>query len=171
MAYFLSERHYDFIVRTNLSSVWCFDALETYLRSLPSTGIYSGPRGPYYHLRELYFWFYFVGGMGIIMSHDVCRLLLENRALAEDFRNMDDIDIGYAMHRLGVSIRPIHYCSVGSLTDFEEKKSAIRWDEHIFYRAKKMDGDREEEPIYMERMVHLIYPGLYKTTVAEVGSM
>lgn len=161
MEYLLGSDHYDFIVRTNLSSVWCFGSLESYLESLPRTNVYSGPRGPYYHLERLHFWFYFVGGMGIIMSRDVCGLLLENRATAEGFKNMDDIDIGYTMHTLGIPILPIHYCPIESLSEFEEKKSSIRWDEPIFYRAKQTSGNRDEEPVYMEKIVRLVYSSVF----------
>jgi hypothetical protein len=119
--------------------------------------VYSGPRGPYYHLQEHYFWFYFVGGMGIIMSNDICNLLVKHRSTAETFKNMDDIDIGYTMHTLNVPILPINYYDVNSLSDFEEKQSIVNWNEHIFYRAKCCTENRDDEPIYMSKMVKLIY--------------
>jgi hypothetical protein len=164
--YFMkSDIHYDFIVRTNLSSVWCFDSLVCYLKTLPKTNVYSGPRGPYYNLENHHFWFYFVGGMGIIMSNDICQLLIKNRTIAESFNNMDDIDIGYTMHTLNIPILPINYAGVDSLSDYEQKKSTIQWNEPIFYRAKSISDNREDEPIYMDKMVRHIYPELFTTSL------
>ena len=155
--YFMKDKYYEFVVRTNLSSVWDMDKLQTYLESLPSTNIYTGPRGPYYHLQKLYFMFYFVGGMGIIMSNDVCKLLVENRNIAESFKNMDDIDIGYTMNQLNIPILPINYFVVNSMMDFKEKQNTIKQREHIFYRCKCNDENRHDEPIYMSNIVNLLY--------------
>lgn len=157
MEYCTKKKTYDFVVRTNLSSVWDMDKLQSYLQTLPKTNIYTGPRGPYYHLKELYFMFYFVGGMGIIMSIDTCKLLVDNRNMAESFKNMDDIDIGYTMNQLNIPILPINYYDVNSMVDFEEKQNMIKNREQIFYRCKCNTENRDDEPIYMSKIVKLLY--------------
>jgi len=160
MDYFLhidNKIQYDFIVRTNLSSIWDFDKLQSYLETLPKNNIYTGHIGPYYHLQHHHFLFYFIGGMGIIMSRDVCQLLLENRHIAESFKNMDDIDIGYTMNQLNISILPFQYGKIDSLANFEETKEFIKQKDVIFYRAKSSSHDRSEEPIYMKKIVELLY--------------
>jgi len=149
---------FDYIVRTNLSSVWDFDRLQDYLYSLPKEGIYTGHIGPYYHLEELYFMFYFIGGMGITMSRDVCEKLIYNREIAESFKNMDDIDIGYTMDQLQIPIIQYYYCLIDSMESFNENREKIARKEEIFYRAKSCTEDRTDEPEYMQKIVDLIYP-------------
>jgi hypothetical protein len=156
--YFInSDIHYDFVVRTNLSSVWDFDVLQSYLKTLPSEKVYSGPRGPYYHLEHHYFMFYFIGGMGIIMSNDVCKLLIENRETAESFKNMDDIDIGYTLNLLNIPQIFYHYYDVTSLSSFEDNYDEIKKKEQLFYRTKCSEDNRDSEPIYMRKIVNLLY--------------
>ena len=161
MEYFMkSDIPFDYIVRTNLSSVWDFDRLQTHLSELPKEGIYSGHIGPYYHLEDHYFWFYFIGGMGIIMSRDIVSLLLENRVIAESFKNMDDIDIGYAMHQLNIPIIEFRYCLIDSMKSFENNKEEILKKNAIFYRAKSETDDRSDEPVYMQKIVNILYSNL-----------
>ena len=156
--YFIkSDIHYDFVVRTNLSSVWDFDVLQSYLKTLPSEKVYSGTPGPYYHLQNLNFLFYFIGGMGIIMSNDVCKILIDNRTITESFKNMDDIDIGYTMHCLNIPHIHKKYYDITSLSDFEEKYDIVKKKEELYYRAKCCDQYRDTEPIYMRKIANLLY--------------
>ena len=159
LEYFINDTYsikYDFVVRTNLSSVWDFKTLQIYLDELPTkNNIYSGPRGPYYNLETYQFWFYFVGGMGIVMSRDVCELLLkpENRTMAENFKNMDDIDIGYVMYKCGIPILPLNYCDVNSMEHFHEKEMLMKEREYLFYRVKTNNENRDNE---FERMLNVV---------------
>jgi hypothetical protein len=104
---------YDFIIRTNLSSVWNFTALLTYLETLPQTGVYSGKIG--IHENSIPF----ISGSGFIMTPDVVKLLLDNRSLVESSKIIDDVDIGYALESLGGITR-----LEGSRTDFYSKTMA-----------------------------------------------
>lgn len=149
---------FDYIVRTNLSSIWDFDRLQDHLHSLPKEGIYTGHIGPYYHLQNHYFMFYFIGGMGITMSRDICQRLLENREIAESFKNMDDIDIGYTMDKLHIQIVQYYYCLIDSQEVFDQNREKIARKEAIFYRAKSRTIDRTDEPKYMQQIVDLLYP-------------
>ena len=149
---FCMSTHYDYIIRTNLSTVWDFNALYTYLQNCPKERFYSGPYGPYYNKKTLQYWFHFVGGMGIIMSKDVATLLLENRAITESFRDIDDVDIGYTMYTIGVPIQPIYICSWDKCIDSAESKS------HFFYRMKQDHNNRENEPGLIEKLLSILYP-------------
>ena len=157
--YFLhtSDIPFDYIVRTNLSSIWDFDRLQDHLVHLPKEGIYTGHIGPYYHLVHHYFMFHFIGGMGITMSRDVGERLISNREIAESFKNMDDIDIGYTMHQLGIPIIQYYYCLIHSMESFNENREKIARKEAIFYRAKSRTEDRSDEPEYMQKIVDLLY--------------
>jgi hypothetical protein len=158
MDYFMNSNiHYDFIVRTNLSCVWDFDRLNVYLESLPSENIYSGTTGPFYNKQNYNFWFFFVGGMGIIMSNDICNLLLKNRHITESFKDMDDTDIGFTMNTLHIPLLFIKYFEVNSITDFDEKKGIINDRKSVFYRTKSIDNERIGESIYMRKIADIIY--------------
>lgn len=158
MDYFMnSDKHYDFIIRTNLSSIWDFDKLQDYLNTLPKTNIYAGLRGPFYNKTTYNFWFYFIGGMGIIMSNDICKLLIKNRNITESFKDMDDTDIGYTMHQFNIPLLEINYCYIYSMSSFENNLNSIMNKEHFFYRAKSESNDRLDEPIYMKKIVDIIY--------------
>jgi len=159
MEYFINSNiHYDYILRTNLSTICDFDKLQEYLISVPNNQLYAGSSMPYYHLIEHYYWFNFIGGMAIIMSNDICKLLLENRNIAESFKNVDDIDIGYTFHLLNIKNSNINLCIINSFSNFEKQKNIIINKEYIFYRSKSILDDRSDEPLYMKEIVNLIYP-------------
>lgn len=158
MEYFMNSGvQYDFIVRTNLSSVWDFDAFNQYLNKLSTKKIYAGSIGPFYNPDNFNVWFYFVGGMGIIMSNDICKLIIENRKTAESFKIIDDIDIGYAISHFNIPILSKEFLIVSSLADFEQKREIIKTRQEIFYRAKSSTENRVDESIYMRKIVNLIY--------------
>ena len=96
--YFLTRNSYDFVVRTNISSVWNYPKLLTYLETLPRTGVYAGVPGG---SRGSMTW---VSGSGITMTPDVCRKLLDARDLALSFNCIDDVDIGFTFEKLGVPL-------------------------------------------------------------------
>jgi len=93
--YFLNrDTIYDYIVRTNLSSLWNFTALRRYLETFPKEGVYSGVignRGVKY-----------ASGSGFIMTPDVVSKIVEHRHLCNEMNFIDDVDIGYLLHKLGI---------------------------------------------------------------------
>lgn len=95
MEYFLVRKSYDFVVRTNLSSVWIFPRLLAFLATIPRTEYYGGVicRNQQHP---------FVSGAGIILSADTCARLLENRGIALSSKIADDVDIGVALLKAGI---------------------------------------------------------------------
>jgi hypothetical protein len=98
LEYFLERKTYDFVIRTNISSIWDYQQLNQYLLSLPRTGLYCGLPGG---TRGSMSW---VSGSGILLTPDTCRTLLDARELALSFKIIDDVDIGYTFEKLGVPI-------------------------------------------------------------------
>lgn len=148
-------KKYDFIIRSNLSTVCDFHMLQKYLLELPiKNNIYAGHFGPYYNLETYYFWFNFVGGTGIIMSRDICEMLLEssNRILAENFKNMDDIDIGFVMYHNNIPLIGIPHLCIDSLDNLNNSVSIICERKFIFYRVKN-HGNRENETECMRKIL------------------
>ena len=96
--YFTARKSYDFVIRTNISSIWNYARLNEYLRTLPRTGLYAGlPGGEHGQIK-------WVSGSGMILTPDTCKKLLDARELVFSFKIIDDVDIGYAFHQLGVPV-------------------------------------------------------------------
>ena len=91
---------YDFIVRTNLSSIWNFKGLIAFLNTLPITNVYCGGINWIDGMR-------YVSGSGIIMTPDVAKKVAETPRYTNI---IDDVDIGYIMR--GLSIHPIPYTRI-----------------------------------------------------------
>jgi hypothetical protein len=124
--YFLKKDSYDFIVRTNLSSVWNFNVLLENLKTLPTEKVYNGIIGNDKGI-------VFVSGSGFIMSEDVARGLLQNCQIAQSVRVMDDVDIGYTLNKLGI------IPTLGKRTDFYSREMYDKsiYDSSVYhYRIK-----------------------------------
>jgi hypothetical protein len=102
----LSLSNYDFIIRTNISTIIIYDNLITYLNSLPKKNIYIGAGlltlnwfdikfGINETTREKYglFGLKFVSGTSIILSYDVAQYILDNSHLI-DYNIIDDVSFG-----------------------------------------------------------------------------
>lgn len=139
--YFLKKKDYDYIVRTNMSSLWNFDALLSFLNTLPKERVYSGVIGNHHGIQ-------FASGSGFIMTKDIANLLISNRNTAEAVGIIDDVDIGYTMKTLGVHILP------GRRTDFYSMEMYLS---HTYnpstyhYRIKWTNNNlRSEEAVAMK---------------------
>jgi hypothetical protein len=145
--YFMKRDSYDFIVRTNMSSVWNFNALLKYLKTLPSKKVYNGITT---HFNDVTY----CGGAGIIMTPDVVKLLLKNRHLAESVKHIDDLDIGFALNKLGIE------CVKGRREDvyYTEMYTDSTYDpSHYHYRVRWHNNNmRFEEPAIMRDLVRKI---------------
>ena len=138
--YFL-KNGYDFIIRTNLSSLWNFSLLLKYLGSLSNQKIYNGIVETYDNRIK------YLSGAGFIMSYDVAKLLVDNRELAEECKIIDDVDIGYALNKL--NIEP----SSGFRINFFSPMS-VRFDDNAYhYRFEFSNFSRLDEPIHMAKLL------------------
>jgi hypothetical protein len=84
---------FDFLLRTNLSSLWNFTPLIKWLKHIPTLGQYFGIIGTHNSIR-------FVSGAGIFLTPDVVQKLVENRHLCSNI--IDDVDFGYALSCIGI---------------------------------------------------------------------
>ena len=149
LEYFLARRSYDYIVRTNLSSVWDFKNLLRYLETLPRTRVYRGQCGvnPETGLE-------FASGSGFVLSPDVARTLVANQRIALSLSAFDDVAVAKAL--LASGLRPESQARVDfiSLAHYEAHHDKIP-PESFHYRVKHQDylGTRMEEPIIMRRLL------------------
>lgn len=151
LEYFLPKRPYDYIVRTNLSSVWDFSRLVQYLQDKPRTRFYSGQIGTHEIVP-------FASGAGMIMSQDVAIQLLQNRRSALQYNGFDDVAIGKALHDVG--IYPVELPRVDFVSANHYIAHYDKVPEGTFhYRIKHEDyrGDRMEEPFIMKKIVESLY--------------
>lgn len=144
--YFLNKDKYDFIVRTNMSSFWNFNALLKFLETIPNKNIYSGIVTQYGNIS-------YASGAGFIITTDIAKLLLESRAVAESVKIIDDVDIGYTMAKLNIPIYPARRINFLSRSDYLNYK--INYDDY-HYRIK-IDSSRNDEIPIMNDLYQLIY--------------
>jgi hypothetical protein len=147
--YFFRRRPYDYVVRTNLSSVWDFRRLRDYLETQPRTGLYAGQVGlnPDTGIA-------FASGAGILMSPDVARTLVVNAAIGRSIQAFDDVAIAKALLASGISPTPLPRVDFISLAQYQEHQDKIP-PRSFHYRIKHVDhlGDRMEEPEIMRRLL------------------
>lgn len=130
------SKNYDFIVRTNLSSIWNFKVLIDHLETLPKEGVYNGFIG---HFNN----FQFASGSGYIITPDIAQLLLQNRKTAETYPELDDVAVGYTLNKLGITP------SIGRRND------SLSYDKKSYhYRFK--NSDRSIETSNMLRILDSI---------------
>lgn len=143
--FFLKKDSYDFIVRTNMSSLWNFNALLKHLETLPKEKVYNGIVGNYNNCIK------FISGSGFIMSLDVAHLLLQNRKIAESVQIIDDVDIGYCLTTLGIE------CSPGKRTDLSYREMYVNsiYDPLNYHYRIKWGNPRmrHEEPGVMQELL------------------
>jgi len=114
--YFLLKDNWDFIIRTNLSSFWDFNRTMEYLKTLPSTGVFTGAKFDYvvpehrinnqnreYISRLKNGTITTVSGSGIVFSKDVVELLVREKEKANIlFSAMeDDLCMGIILNNNG----------------------------------------------------------------------
>lgn len=132
LEYFLSRGSYDFIIRTNLSSLWKFPQVLAYLATAPTTGFYGGV------VNTNVGWPY-ICGAGIFMSPDICHVLLANKKQACSLYGIDDVDIGYTFASHGIHPTSVPRVDISSLQDITK--------EGFHYRVRFVTDRHREIPI------------------------
>jgi len=144
---FLSPASYDFLVRTNLSSVWHFPNLVRVCERLPSTGVFCGVLGNPG-----------ISGAGMLLSPDVVTSLSQGAVRERSI--WDDIDFGTIAARCG--ILPLQ----GFRYDPKSREDVDRWWSagYHFYLKDVRNGVRDvaNEVDVMRYLIEKIYPGRKK---------
>jgi len=149
LEFMLGRRSYDYVVRTNLSSVWDFRALRAYLETAPRTRLYAGQTGVNAETGLV-----FASGAGILMSQDIAQTLLANAAIGRSIRAFDDVAIAKALLASDIRPSPLPRVDFISLTHYQEHHDKTP-PGSIHYRVKheNWQGDRKEEPEIMTRIL------------------
>jgi hypothetical protein len=147
MEYFLQDKSFTHVIRTNLSSFWHYPRLISYLKTREMTGLFTGVIGMDNSR-------YFVSGAGMYMSRDVAELLVRNKEKVYTYLFQDDLAISYALDDLGVKMTSSSN-RIDLLTPelFETNKYSIPRNIHHF--RLKQTTDRSVEPKFMRELIEL----------------
>lgn len=148
LEYFIQHTSFTHVIRTNLSSVWHFPRLISYLKTREMSGLFTGVMGMDNSR-------YFISGAGMYMSRDVAELLVKNKEKVYTYLFQDDLAISYALHDLGVKLTSSSN-RIDLLTPelFNANKHSIPKNIHHF--RLKQEGDRSLEPEFMKELIELI---------------
>ena len=135
LEYFLYRSHYDFVIRTNLSSVWIFPKMITFLHTLPRTLHYGGVVLTHERVP-------FVSGTCITMSYDVAKTLLQYKGIAYANNLVDDVDIGVALYHAGIYPVP-SIDRIDVYSDEDAQKDGFH------YRVRFLSNREREPPIML----------------------
>jgi hypothetical protein len=148
LSYCLRRKSYDYVVRTNLSSVWDFKNLLSFLEASPRTRLYSGQLSEFRGVT-------FASGCGFILSQDVATALVTNGSdIARITHIPDDVVIAYRLQQLG------YVPTLQPRVDFQSlEQYRAHYDKipsgTFHYRMKHMHHKthRHEEPVMMMELV------------------
>ena len=139
----LPRKPYTHVVRTNLSCVWDFVELCTYLSTQPFQRFYGGialGKGG-------------ASGAGILLSRDVAELLCRHRREVLSIGVADDDDIGTFLQRVGIPLTISRRVDFLSLAQYEGGRMCIPAGT-FHYRVKHVyPTHRGEEPEVMRRIL------------------
>ena len=137
LEYFINNNvvEYDFIIRTNLSSLWNFRALIKHLETLPREKLYYGAIGYSDNVK-------FASGSGFIITPDVAKILLKNRNLGT-ITYYDDVAIAEVLYKLNIHPTKGYRKDYYSLSMYEADST---YDDSVYhYRIKCVDLNRDDE--------------------------
>lgn len=136
---FLPAGSYDFLVRTNLSSVWNFSKLLEFCETLPKETVYCGVLGNPG-----------ISGAGMILSPDVVRKLAEFSDRVDRGR-WDDVDFGRVAALCGIPSTPASRYDPRSKQDVDQW-----WTRGYHYYLKDMQTGVRNTANELDVMTYLI---------------
>jgi len=143
--YVLKNFEFDFIFRTNMSSVVDLNILYKLLnKDIECSGVIGDCGGQK-----------FVSGAGILISKDTCKLLVDMKS-SLNYNVLDDVSIGQFLVKNNINIKPLtrfdvlnYYNNVNLIT-----KDSI----HNFYHFRcKTDGNNNDTVFFMKHIIKLLY--------------
>jgi hypothetical protein len=138
LRWLFEHKQFDYVVRTGLSAVWIYRNLIPFLQTLPTQGVYCGTDGGG-----------FVSGAGMILSPDVCKILVDKK---DPYQNgEEDCVISSYLQYCGVVITPytgrIGYSSLNECKHHLHAASPNAFQFRI--KTSCIDEKRGEEPEMM----------------------
>ena len=159
------NQHYDFILRTNISTLTNFSQLIPFLNSLPKTNIYC--TGNLLNLQWIdhtsgindkkLFGTLYAAGTSIILSYDVAINMIEN---IDKFRHdiVDDLSIGVYMKNYLPNVIDNLLKYKASYLIFEKKTKITDAKNYVFIRNRinNDDNKRHDDLVNMDKTIEII---------------
>lgn len=148
--YFMNNKklyEYNYIIRTNMSSLWNFKTLIKHLETLPTREVYSGVIGSYSNIN-------FVSGAGMIITPDIVELLVKNREMSNKCNILDDVDIAFIMKSLNISPIQASRTDIYSMEMFNN----FKYNNDIYHYRIRWNNEnlRHEEVIVMNKILDIM---------------
>ena len=145
---------YDYLLRTNLSSLFMFDKLLLQLDTLPKTKVYAGVSFNHYTQT-------FVTGAGAIISKDtIAPFIAKTGDMMRYATYPDDVVIGYAMERIGCTVTTLPRLDVfqGGLlsADVSDNINVLRTTSCAHIRGKTLRA-REQDAMHIRALCCIWY--------------
>lgn len=156
MEYICRNYSFDYIIRSNMSSLWDYNHLLTHYESLPSTRCVSAYTGMHEGIE-------FPSGSGFILSRDVAELCVANKP---DFDPSlpDDVSFGKFFRNKQIPLLQGRRCDFITKYRFTpEEIDNILSQNHYHYRIK-YEADRTHDKDLFSLFYRLIY-NPFKTTL------
>lgn len=151
--YIYKNYDFDYIYRTNMSSVIDLDKMYNYI--LNNKIDYGGVIGNYHNVK-------YASGCGFLLSKNACiKLLMQNAKIP--YHIIDDVAIGYILTQL-VNLTEIPRGHIDSLNSDEFKKEYITYDKNYFHFRCKSENNNNETVEIQKKLLKNIYPDLNFTT-------
>jgi hypothetical protein len=138
------ENDFDYIFRTNLSSVVDLNKLYIYLEN--NSHKYAGVNVTYFNC-------IYASGAGILMSKEICNVLIENRELL-DYNIIDDISIGRLFEKLHIPLETLKKIDI--YEDMLEQITNYNIQDYYHFRCKAR-GDYKYTPVIMKKIISNVY--------------
>jgi len=147
----LKEYDFDFIFRTNMSSVIDLQKLYNILNDkMKYAGVIVFDKGTY-----------FASGAGFLLSKQMCQLLINNKDKLQ-YNIIDDVALGYFFTNNKIPITPLMRLDVYYYKYNMNLITKDRLSNHYHFRCKS-DVKHLKTVQLMEKVIHLIYNTEYST--------
>ena len=120
MEHVLAEYNFDFLLRTNISTIWLLDRILTRIKTMPKNNTYTGTRRRCYINGKLSV--NYISGTSLIVSRDLVDKIVKNKYkiveqdLPEDFAISNFIQSELDLEPVAPSLKPMHLLE--HLTEF-----------------------------------------------------
>ena len=149
----INSKHYDFVLRTNLSSVYDFNRLKLYLELCSKTNFWGGVGANHDGIN-------FVSGCGFIVSNDIATYIGNNldRVWNAEIKH-DDVCFGKLIsEKVKSSVEIKRYDIVTDLHFESSLPDLIK--ENYFHVRIKIEPDRSRDLQIREKILKQFYPNL-----------
>lgn len=144
--YILENEDFDYVVRTNMSSVWDFNKIYDLVSS--NNFITGGVIGNINNMQ-------FISGAGILLNKDICKQLVENKNNF-DYNVNDDVSIGALINNNNISITPFTRFEAYNYDYNLETINNELIENYYHFRCKSNINDNNTICI-MKHIINLIY--------------